>query len=195
VVAVRALQASAVDSSSVSNAAPAFARDGSGRLLLAYKGLGRAQPSKPPCTDGSGQACISVAAAPHWSGPYTRTSAKMGLIFPGEDPTLWQAPTGAWHMVVEHYTRDRSRSGAHAWSDTAGESWTVSVNSTWVPLKDSLDGRPVTLTKRERYQVSSFCSNCALLAPMLVSYAAVLVTCDSKKLPALDRLILLAVNR
>ena len=78
------MQVSALDSSSVSNAAPAFARDGSGRLLLAYKGLGRAQPSKPPCTDGSGKACISVAAAPHWTGPYTHTTANMGLILFGE---------------------------------------------------------------------------------------------------------------
>merc|ERR1711969_393375 len=82
--------ASAVDSSSVSNAAPAFARDGSGRLLLAYKGLGKAQPSKPPCTDGSGKACISVASAPHWTGPYEHVTANVGLILLGEDPTLWQ---------------------------------------------------------------------------------------------------------
>ena len=89
--------ASAVDASSVSNAAPAFARDGSGRLLLAYKGLGKAAPSKPPCTDGSGKACISVAAAAHWTGPYDHLTADAGLILEGEDPTLWQSPCGTWY--------------------------------------------------------------------------------------------------
>ena len=145
--------ASAVDSSSVSNAAPAFYRDGSGRLLLAYKGLGKAQPSKPPCTDGSGKACISVAAAQHWTGPYVHTTADMGIRFLGEDPTLWQSPRGSWHMVFEHYVPDRSRSGAHAWSPD-GVSWTVSDNHTWVELATQLDSHQITLKKRERYQVT-----------------------------------------
>ena len=112
----------AVDSSSVSNAAPAFDLDGSGRILMAYKGLGKAQPSKPPCTDGSGKACISVAEARHWAGPYEHVTAEAGMRFPGEDPSVWQGPRG-WHMVFEHYAGPKpphqykgTRSGAHAWS-------------------------------------------------------------------------------
>jgi hypothetical protein len=52
-----------IDNSSVSNPAPAFSSDGSGKLLLAYKGLGASRPSDlhAPCTDGSGKACIFVA--------------------------------------------------------------------------------------------------------------------------------------
>jgi hypothetical protein len=144
----------AVDSSSVSNAAPAFDRDGSGRILLAYKGLGKAQPSKPPCTDGSGKACISVAEAPHWTGPYNRVTADAGMKFLGEDPTLWQSARGSWHMVFEHYTNDRSRSGAHAWSENGVAGWNVTDNSSWVPVHTMLDGKPAALFKRERYQVS-----------------------------------------
>eukprot|EP01043_Picozoa_sp_COSAG02_P002067 COSAG02_NODE_46_length_45443_cov_36.731497_19_plen_384_part_00 len=145
----------AVDSSSVSNAAPAFARDGSGRILLAYKGLGKAQPSKPVCTDGSGKACISIAEAAHWTGPYHHTTADAGMKLEGEDPTLWQSSSGLWHMVYEHYTQDRSRSGAHAWSKDGLSAWSVSDNSTWVTTKTSIDGgKSIALQKRERYQVT-----------------------------------------
>lgn len=145
----------AVDSSSVSNPAPAFARDGSGRILLAYKGLGKAQPSKPKCTDGSGKACISVAEAAHWTGPYHHTTADAGMKFEGEDPTMWQSARGEWHMVFEHYTQDRSRSGAHAWSKDGLSTWTVSNDSTWVATKTSIDGgKSTALQKRERYQVT-----------------------------------------
>ena len=147
--------ASAVDSSSVSNAAPAFARDGSGRILLAYKGLGKAQPSKPACTDGSGKACISVAEAAHWTGPYHHTTADARMKFEGEDPTLWQSASGRWHMIFEHYTNDRTRSGAHAWSHDGLSAWKVSDNRTWVPTTTILDaGQSTVLQKRERYQVT-----------------------------------------
>jgi hypothetical protein len=88
--------ASHIDNSSVSNPAPAFFADGSGKLLLAYKGLGVEQPSKPPCTDGSGKACIFVASAAHWTGPYQRLALEVtdlnsvgstsNYIF-AEDPT------------------------------------------------------------------------------------------------------------
>ena len=152
---------SAVDSSSVSNAAPAFASDGSGRILLAYKGLGKAQPSKPPCTDGSGKACISVAQAPHWAAPFEHTTANRGMIMLGEDPSLWQAPGssgGLWHMVYEHYVGEgaQRRSGAHAWSASGGlvEDWSVAPNISWVDLETALEGRTVVLAKRERYQVA-----------------------------------------
>ena len=121
--------------------------------MLAYKGLGKAQPSKPPCTDGSGKPCISFAKAAHWTGPYQHTTANAGMVFEGEDPTLWQSASGVWHMVFEHYTKDRSRSGAHAWS-TDGKVWKVSDNSTWVPTKTILDGEWTRLQKRERYQVT-----------------------------------------
>ena len=142
----------AVDSSSISNAAPAFDRDGSGRILLAYKGLGKAQPSKPVCTDGSGKACISVAEAAHWTGPYRHVTADAGMRFEGEDACLWQGARG-WHMVFEHYTKDRTRSGAHAWSADGLRNWTVSDNKTWVALKTALDRKETNLYKRERYQV------------------------------------------
>ena len=39
--------------------------------------------------------------------------------------------------VFEHYTKDRSRSGAHAWSKDGLTNWTVSDNKTWVPLGES----------------------------------------------------------
>ena len=150
---------SAVDSSSVSNAAPAFARDGSGRILLAYKGLGKVQPSKPPCTDGSGKACISVASAPHWTGPYEHVTANEGLIILGEDPTLWHGPRG-WHMVYEHYTADKRFSGTHAWSVTGLTNWTTNYQASaeeecpMVPVATGLNGTAAALTKRERYQVT-----------------------------------------
>ena len=67
----------AIDTSSVSNPTPAFLGDGSGAVLLAYKGLGLHDASDPkrPCTDGSGHACIFLAQADHWSGPYRHTTA------------------------------------------------------------------------------------------------------------------------
>lgn len=152
---------SAVDSSSVSNPAPAFANDGSFRILLAYKGLGRARPSKPPCTDGSGKACISVAEAAHWTAPFEHVTANRGMILLGEDPTLWQAPSsngGLWHLVYEHYvgTGSQRRSGAHAWSRSGGleENWIVAPSNSWVGLETALDGKTVLLAKRERYQVT-----------------------------------------
>ena len=101
--------AARIDNSSVSNAAPSIAADGS--VLLAYKGLGAQQPNKPPCTDGSGKACIFFARAPHWAGPYERlnlsvsdpndsgsgTSTSTKSYFLGEDPTLWQSGANEWH--------------------------------------------------------------------------------------------------
>ena len=119
-----------------------------------YKGLGKAAPGKPPCTDGSGKACISVATARHWTGPYNHTTANAGLIIEGEDPSLWQSPRGSWHMVYERYTADHSRSGAHAFSASGLEDWTITPNATWVTTTTALDGGArVKLKKRERYQI------------------------------------------
>lgn len=98
---------SAVDSSSVSNPAPAFDTfAGTGRVLLAYKGLGKKNATNPTqeCTDGSGNACVFVAEASHWTGPYEHSTADTEQpIILGEDPKLWQDTRGNWHMVYEHY--------------------------------------------------------------------------------------------
>jgi hypothetical protein len=143
--------ATAVDSSSVSNPAPAFDRDGSGRLLLAYKGLGKAAPGKPVCTDGSGHACISVAEAPHWTGPYRHVTADAGFKLLGEDPTMWQDTRGNWHMIYEHYNEERTFSGRHAFSATGTSDWHFTnasgPRSAWGGFEVILDGAAgVTLT-------------------------------------------------
>ena len=57
-------------------------------------------------------------------------------------------------MVYEHYTADRSRSGAHAFSATGTSGWRITPNASWVPTATELDGRPVQLTHRERYQIT-----------------------------------------
>ena len=57
-------------------------------------------------------------------------------------------------MVYEKYTADHSRSGAHAFSATGTREWRVTPNASWVPTTTELDGRPVQLTKRERYQIT-----------------------------------------
>lgn len=147
----------AVDTSSVSNAAPAFTNDGSGRLLLAYKGLGKAAPGKPVCTDGSGRGCISVAVAPHWTGPYDPVTANAGIKIEGEDPTLFQDRRGNWHMLYELYNRPhKTFSGRHAYSATGLSDWQLvpPTEPYWGGLNITLDGKPkVKLTNRERYQI------------------------------------------
>eukprot|EP01052_Picozoa_sp_SAG31_P030712 SAG31_NODE_3174_length_4587_cov_7.232843_2_plen_1013_part_00 len=146
----------AVDSSSVSNPAPAFYRDGSGRMLLAYKGLGKRDPDRPrkPCSDGSGEACISVASAPHWTGPYEHSTADAGFILRGEDMTLWQNSDGFWHMIYELYDANRSTSGRHAFSATGLDRWGMTPMLTSISTTVNLDGRQnVRLAKRERYQL------------------------------------------
>eukprot|EP00041_Stephanoeca_diplocostata_P004594 m.47404 g.47404 ORF g.47404 m.47404 type:complete len:323 (+) comp15221_c1_seq1:663-1631(+) len=141
--------ASAPDSSSVSNAAPAFVRGGNGKILLAYKGLSPAQPSKPLCTDGSGKPCVFVAQAPHWSGPYSYTTANRGDVIVGEDPTLWQDERGRWHMVFEHY--NGTSCGNHAFSLTGTDEWVIAPSI--YSLDVELDGKKVQLEKRERPQM------------------------------------------
>jgi hypothetical protein len=145
----------AVDTSSVSNSAPFFDRDGSGRVLVAYKGLGVAAPSKPVCTDGSGRPCIFVAAASHWTGPYAHVTANAGgAVMEGEDPTLWQDSRGGWHLIKEHYIDGGLGGvGGHCVSQTGLSDWQCTDPSTWYTTRVVLDGTPVTLGQRERPQL------------------------------------------
>jgi len=137
------------DSSTVSNAAPAFQPSGNGSLLLAYKGLAEHDPHNPhkQCTDGSGVPCVGIVAADHWRGPYRRSGTR--LAGPGEDPTLFHRG-GGWHMIFEHY--DGSHCGAHAYS-ADGVRWNVTPPATWYTLDVVLDGVSQKLVKRERPQV------------------------------------------
>lgn len=146
---------SAVDTSSVSNPAPFFDRDGSGRVLLAYKGLGVAQPSRPVCTDGSGRPCIFVAEAKHWTGPYTHVTANSGAaVMEGEDPTLWQDSREGWHMIKEHYINGGLGGvGGHCFSTNGLSGWECADPSTWYTTQVVLNGKPVVLEKRERPQI------------------------------------------
>lgn len=148
------INASALDSSSVSNAAPAFAPDKKS-LLMAYKGLSKAAPGKPPCTDGSGKACISFASADNWFGPWTRLTSNDGVVLRGEDPSLFHNGRG-WHMIYEYYQDPDAHGvravGAHAFSEN-GSDWTVTNTSSWVTTAAILDGENVILRHRERFQV------------------------------------------
>eukprot|EP00040_Diaphanoeca_grandis_P025320 m.140078 g.140078 ORF g.140078 m.140078 type:complete len:436 (+) comp30100_c1_seq2:158-1465(+) len=145
----------AKDTSSVSNSAPAFANDGSGRILLAYKGLGHADSQKSTCTDGSGKPCVFVASAPHWSGPYNRITANAGVVIEGEDPTLWQDKRGAWHMIYEHYVDINGvmHCGHHAYSETGTSEWQLTLPSTCYTTQMDFQGTNLTVRKRERPQI------------------------------------------
>lgn len=149
--------AGAFDSSTVSNAAPAFDADGSGAMIMAYKGLAPNDGHKSVCTDGSGRPCLGLARARHWSGPWERVgnvshNASAKGAWEGEDPTLFATARG-WHMVYEHYAHDeRGSVGAHAWS-ADGATWSVAPRAAWVSTHTVLDGRATVLDRRERPQV------------------------------------------
>lgn len=99
----------------VSNPAPFVFDDG--RVMLYYKGVERLRKH-----------AISVAFAPHWSGPYERVSDKpLDMGIGAEDPTIWYED-GHFHALMLDHERKYSDKGIYYAQSADGLKWTVENN-------------------------------------------------------------------
>jgi len=108
-------------------------------VLLYYRGSGE--------KDGKKTYEIGLASAPSWKGPYTRVIDGSLFTVSNEDPFVWQATDGHYHMLTHYF----AGTGGHAWS-ADGVHWTfggTGYNSTVVWD----DHTRTALGRRERPQI------------------------------------------
>jgi len=147
------------DARIISNVAVAPFGGNSTALLAVYK-------SSSPAGAGAVQTrvCLGVAHTPHWSIPFTRLSPDPIIPCPlntfyTEDPTLWRAPDGVFHLVFKdfagHFT-GAGYSGAHATSSDGGLTWVLASNPrplAYTTTHTWSDGRVRVQNAQERVQV------------------------------------------
>ncbi|KAH8074381.1 hypothetical protein JL721_1938 [Aureococcus anophagefferens] len=136
-------------------AEPGHAHPDTGEALAAYKIIhgpfrGRA---------------IAFARAPSWRGPFAPASRDRWNKAPGipcgshqyfacEDPFLWRAPDGVYHVLFHHSDgRTREDLGGHAWSDDGGATWTLSETNAYGNNFTTFDGARHTFKRPQRPQL------------------------------------------
>jgi hypothetical protein len=145
------------DARIISNVAVAPCGGGNESLLAVYK-------SSSPAGAGNAQTrvCLGVAFAPRWDAPFQRLSDNPILPCPldsfySEDPTLWRAPDGVFHLVFKDFVGNWTHagySGAHATSADGGATWVLaSPPLAYTTTHAWSDGRVRRQHAQERAQV------------------------------------------
>ncbi|KAH8072181.1 hypothetical protein JL720_11223 [Aureococcus anophagefferens] len=108
---------------------------------------------------------IAFARAPSWRGPFAPASRDRWNKAPGipcgshqyfacEDPFLWRAPDGVYHVLFHHSDgRTREDLGGHAWSDDGGATWTLSETNAYGNNFTTFDGARHTFKRPQRPQL------------------------------------------
>jgi hypothetical protein len=122
-------------------------------ILLAYRGC----PYN--CNNPYGPELISLAFAPHYTGPYTRAQTAPVFAAPNEDPFLWRDKRGHFHMLLHSLQPgggfgDGPKVGCHAYAKTWDGTWTFNDRTlAYNTTVHFTDGTTVDYHRMERPQI------------------------------------------